>query len=95
MLIGFNAASAIKTDLDGMKEAAHNEYIDLLLNVGIIGTIIMIVVILMRTLYYVRNYKKSGDEYSACMFMCKMVWFLYACTLTMFGDYRFMMIFLL
>ncbi len=95
MLIGFNAASPIKTDLDDSKVVAHNEYVDWLLNVGIIGAVIMLVVLIARTEFFRKQYQKTKDEYSACMYMFKAVWILYAFTLTVFGDYRFMMFFLM
>jgi len=95
MLVGMNAASSLKVDLNGLIAAAHNEYVDLLLNVGILGTLIYLGLFLSRTWQCFMVTRKTQDPYSGCIFMIKMVWALYGLTLTMFGDYRFMMLFLM
>ncbi len=93
MLVGFNAASLLKTDLDGFHAAAHNEYVDLLLNVGIIGAIIWIVVILRQIISAFSKYVSTKNEQFVFTIMVKCIWLIYAATLTMFGDYRFSFLF--
>lgn len=95
MLVGMNAASTIKTDLDGFTEPAHNEYVDLLLNVGILGALLFLIVLLSRALTAFRKLMIRRDGYWGCVFMAKAIWVLYAMALTMFGDYRFMLLFFL
>jgi len=93
MLVGMNAASPLKSDLDGFKGIAHNEYVDLLLNIGIIGTVVFLTAILTRTATCFRRVRVNQDSYSGCIFMIKMIWFFYGLALTMFGDYRFFLLF--
>ena len=93
MFFGMNAASTIKTDLDGHNGVGHQEYIDLLLNIGLLGTIIYLGVIITRTLKMFSRARCNADAYSGCVFMLKVIWLAYGFALTMFGDYRFMMLF--
>lgn len=95
MLVGMNAASTLKTDLNGDRGAAHNEYVDLLLNIGIFGTILYLGTFLSRGLVAYQGLRTPKSGYWGCIFMTKAIWLLYALTLTMFGDYRFMLLFFL
>ncbi len=95
MLIGMNAASTIKTSLGEMTAAAHNEYVDLLLNIGIIGFLIYFAYFFLQMYHHMQDYKKNKASNSFLLFMIKWVWLTYAMTLTMFGDYRFMFFFFL
>lgn len=78
-----------------LKGVAHNEYIDLLLNVGILGTAIFLVYLVIDLLLNLKNAWKYQSELSMFSVMSKFVWILYAMTLTVFLDYRFFMFFLL
>lgn len=95
MLVGMNAASTIKTSLGEIKLAAHNEYIDLLLNIGILGTILYFAFCFHRMHQCLRDYRQQKSASSLCIFMTKCVWLIYGLALTMFGDYRFMFFFFL
>lgn len=75
--------------------AAHNEYVDLLLNVGIAGTLLLVLWILSRTVKYFVEYRKTEEPLFACLFMSKLAWIIYALTLTTFLDFRFMFAFFL
>lgn len=95
MFVGMNAASSLRTDLSGFRTAAHNEYVDWLLNVGIIGTLLMIWFILSRFMNVYRDYKESHDLASLFVIFSKLIWMFYAFTLTVYGDFRFLLFFLL
>lgn len=96
MLIGMNAASALRIDLDGYRLAAHNEYVDWLLNVGIIGTCIMLYYLASTIYRPLKNYRRDRTDRTALtVLMFKMVFVLYAFTLTLYGDYRFMLFMLI
>lgn len=95
MLVGMNGASVLKLDERISNIAAHNEYVDLLLNLGVIGTVIYLGVFLIRTVQCYQAMREQRDARGSCIFMMKMIWMLYGLTLTMFGDHRFMMLFLM
>ena len=95
MFVGMNAASTLRTDLDGFRSVAHNEYIDWLLNIGIIGFAIMLYFLLKRLFDVFKEYKQSHNSEPLCILFSKFVWIAYAFTLTLYGDFRFLFIFLL
>ena len=95
-LIGFNAVNTKMVDIGyDYNYAAHNEYLDMLLNVGLIGEIILISILIKRQIYLYRKYRKTKEFNLLCIFMCKSAWILYAFTITMFLDYRFLIFYLL
>lgn len=73
--------------------AAHNEYIDMLLNVGIIGAVILLGYMALKLWEYIKKYNETNDEHYLCLVMYKFVWCAYATALTLFLDHRFMLIF--
>lgn len=75
--------------------AAHNEYVDLLLNVGFIGTLIMLIYFIGRSSPHIRDYRSTKGEKSLFFIMTKCIWAMYALALTMFLDFRFMIFFLI
>jgi O-antigen ligase len=75
--------------------AAHNEYVDLLLNIGLIGSLIMLGFFAYNLFVYYKEYLKGKNEKYLFLIMGKLIWVLYAFTLTMFLDYRFMFFFLI
>lgn len=74
---------------------AHNEFIDLLLNVGIVGTLMLVVYMLWSLLELFSAYRRTLEERYLCLLMSKMIWVLYAATLTVFLDFRFSFIYFL
>ena len=74
---------------------AHNEYIDLLLNVGLVGTALMLGFFFTSYLTYIKRYRQDRQDHDLCIVMLKTTWILYAFTLTLFLDYRFMLLFLI
>lgn len=95
MFVGMNPASTLRTDLDGFRMAAHNEYIDWLLNVGIIGASIMLYYLLKRLFTAFKEYRETESSESLCILFSKLIWIAYAFTLTVYGDFRFLSIFFL
>lgn len=82
----------IHPDLHG---ASHNEYVDILLNVGVVGAVIMFGYFLTNMFLYIRKYHEMNDKKYLFFTISKVVWLCYAMGLTMFIDYRFMLIFLI
>ena len=81
-------ASYISSEVYG---AAHNEYIDMLLNIGLIGTMLMLWYIIQGVYSYIKVYRETKNNTQLCMLMCKCIWLAYAMTLTMFLEFRFML----
>ena len=77
------------------KYVAHNEYIDMLLNVGLIGAVIMFGYFISNVVSYAKKYKEGKEDKYLFLIMAKTVWMCYAMTLTVFLDFRFMFLFLL
>ena len=94
-IFGMNAASTLKTNLGGITGAAHNEYLDWLLNVGILGAIILLVYFLASLWKHYKTYTRTGSPYSLCVLFLKLMWGMYAFTLTLYGDFRFALFFYL
>lgn len=92
MLFGGNLANPYVVDLKGLEHSvAHNEYVDLLLNVGGIGTFFMIGYLILTILKHVKNYINSHEALDLCKLIMKLIWLYYAYTLTVFLDFRFML----
>lgn len=93
ILFGGNLANTKITQLGSIRFAAHNEYIDILLNVGIIGAALFFGGFLYNTYFAYRL--KCVDEMrrrsSNCIILIKLLWLLYAGTLTLFLEERFML----
>lgn len=77
------------------KMAAHNEYVDMLLNIGVVGFILMLGYFFMNVARYMKEYWREKEDKYLFLIIGKMIWAAYAMTLTMFLDCRFMLIFLL
>lgn len=75
--------------------AAHNEYVDMLLNIGILGTTVIIFWVLFKLLHHCKEYQRTKDEIYMCTIMNNCIWLAYAASLTIFLDYRFMLPFFL
>lgn len=73
--------------------SAHNEYIDMLLNVGIIGWIIMYGYVIINAVKKALFYRSDGDDLSLCGTMMNLAWLYYVATLTVFLDFRYMFAF--
>lgn len=92
MLFGGNAVNNIVLDSSISTYAAHNEYADLLLNVGIIGMMILIGYVLRDMFAAMKRCRRNpSDNISACIFMIKIIYLFYAATLTMFLESRFLL----
>lgn len=91
VLWGGNMVNNIVIDQTITSHVAHNEYIDLLLNVGIIGTACMLFYLLRAALSsFIKYWKSEDDCLSACIFMTKVIYVFYATTLTLFLEARFL-----
>ena len=93
-LLGGRAVNSYYIDVgQGANFSAHNEYIDMLLNVGIIGWIIMYGYIIISAVKKIFVYRSSHNELSLCGTMMNLTWLYYVATLTVFLDFRYMFAF--
>ncbi|MBQ7288436.1 MAG: hypothetical protein IJW78_01790 [Clostridia bacterium] len=74
---------------------SHNEYIALLVNVGIIGALIWVGYVVIRFVRFGILYRKDREGNNLSFFMMKAIWLYYAFTLTLFMDERFFLFFAL
>ena len=82
----------ISPNVHGM---AHNEYVDMLLNVGIIGTAILIGFAIASAFKYYKSYKEYKNDIFLFKAMCKGIWLFYVASLTIFLDHRFLVLYFL
>lgn len=96
MLIGGNCVNSLAIDPKIDTIAAHNEYVDLLLNVGVAGTAILILYLIKRMIQEYFNYRNNGcNRYALCVFIIKVIYAFYAATLTLFMENRFLLFYFL
>lgn len=96
-LVGGNIINSIAIERkNGLSYAvAHNEYVDLLLNVGILGTVIIIISWLINMGKNGINYLKYNKNEDLCMFIVKCIFLYYCSGLTMLMDIRFYIFYIL
>lgn len=75
--------------------SAHNEYVDMLLNIGIVGTIIMLSYTFSNLIKSLKQYYNTENRDYLGICMIKFTWCVYCLSLTVFMDNRFMISFLL
>ena len=89
--IGMNSVCPLYRDRNFIGSLAHNEYVDWLLNIGIIGTLLMLFFVGKRFCDAISNYRENESAHNLNIVLQKAIWILYAFTLTIFMDYRFML----
>lgn len=93
-LFGGRAVNSYFIDVAaGADFSAHNEYIDMLLNVGIIGWVVMYGSIIIGACKKVILFKSQRENVLLCKTMMNMAWLYYVATLTVFLDFRYMFAF--
>ena len=98
ILFGGNMFNTKIAELGGQNIIlSHNEYVDSLLDVGLVGAAILFAFVAWRLIEAGKKYVGNREDESAslCVFMMKIIWLFYAAALTMFLDFRFMLIFFL
>lgn len=96
-LFGGNVINAVAIEKNNQlnENLAHNEYVDLLLNIGIIGTVIVVGIWLSKLKRDLSIYFKYNDSLSLSMFIIRMVFLYYCFGLTIFMDIRFFLFYLI
>lgn len=96
-LFGGNVINAVAIEKNNQlnENLAHNEYVDLLLNIGIIGTVIVVGIWLSKLKRDLSIYFKYNDSLSLSMFIIRMVFSYYCFGLTIFMDIRFFLFYLI
>jgi hypothetical protein len=82
-------SSVILLDSD-FSYSAHNEFVDELLNVGIVGECILMGYAFFRCWELSQEYRRSQKKTDLCVLMCKITWLIYMTSLTVFMDFKFM-----
>lgn len=96
-LFGGNVINAVAVEKNNQlnENLAHNEYVDLLLNIGIVGTVIVVGIWLSKLKRDLSIYFKYNDSLSLSMFIIRMVFLYYCFGLTIFMDIRFFLFYLI
>ena len=96
-LFGGNVINAVAIEKNNQlnENLAHNEYVDLLLNIGIVGTVIVVGIWLSKLKRDLSIYFKYNDLLSLSMFIIRMVFLYYCFGLTIFMDIRFFLFYLI
>lgn len=90
-LFGGRAVNSYFIDVgQGADFSAHNEYIDMLLNVGIIGWVLIYGSVIISAIRKAITFRKQNDCVFLCGTMMNLVWLYYVATLTVFLDFRYM-----
>lgn len=74
---------------------SHQAYIDMLLNFGIFGTLILIIFLIFITLKYIRIYFETNSKDYLFLVIIKSIWVFYAFGLSMFPSWTFNLFFFL
>ena len=94
-LIGMNPVGSLSPKGSILTNVAHNEYIDWLHNIGIIGAVLMGTFLVMSLYRAYTDYQNENTKTNLFVVILKCCWILYAFTLTVFMDPRFMIPFLI
>lgn len=87
---GYAINSYFMNVVEGAHFSAHNEYVDALLNVGIIGWLLMFGYITIRVVTKIAAFRIKRDSVLLCGIMTNLIWLYYVATLTVFLDFRYM-----
>lgn len=74
---------------------SHQSFIDMLLNFGLIGTLVLLFFFLRLTLNYLKNYMKTNSKEFLFLILVKVTWVFYAFGLSMFPSWTFSIFFFL
>lgn len=95
MLLGGNNINAVSINTHLFRHLSHEEYLDLLLTYGIIGSGIILIPNIVNTINTVKRAIHFQAETDLFITMSKFLYFFYAFGLTMNFDYKFMLFILL
>lgn len=97
IFFGGNVITAYLYDEAKFETVSHQEFLDMLLNFGLIGTTVMVFSFLARSSKILRSLiqKKQEDEEAVAILLMKYVWIFYAFGLTMFPGWMFYLFFFL
>lgn len=95
MLIGGNVITGYVYDSSKYKTVSHQEFIDMLLNFGFIGSIIMMSAFFSGVFRTIRRLRSGRNDQDVLKVMIKYTWLFYALGLTMFPGWMFYLFFFL
>lgn len=93
MLFGGNYLTSYEFDKSMFSDLSHQEFIDMSLNFGILGTLILMSSYIFSSIKSLRMYVINKSEEYLLITMIKYVWFFYAFGLSMFPSWRFYLFF--
>ncbi|WP_396128564.1 O-antigen ligase family protein [Exiguobacterium mexicanum] len=94
ILFGGNYITDYGFDLNKFSSVTHNALIDMLLNFGLIGFMVLISTFLFSTIIYLKMYIQTKENFFLVLVMSKYVWLFYSFSLSMFPSWKFNLFFL-
>lgn len=95
ILFGGNRITALSVDNTVFSAVSHQDIIDLLLNVGIVGFMIYLVFFVRNVLHRWKMYRITKQKIYLSLIFVKLIWLIYAFTLSMFLEPRFFILLLI
>lgn len=76
---------------ENLKKAPHQAYISFIINIGLIGTILILLAFLLKFIACGITAIRKNDDIELCIFLMSLSWIVYGMALDYFFDIRFMM----
>ena len=95
MLFGGNLVNCYIRDESRFSMVSHQDFLDMLLNLGLVGMLIMLSFYLINTKNTFLRFLKYRREQDILVLLIKFIWLFYALSLTMFPAWMFYIFFFL
>ncbi len=89
-LFGMNAHAPVLNMNSGELIPAHNDYVEMLYNCGLLLTLLFYLGIFIRTVKHYIRFRRDGDKMSGFTVMSKLTWLVFSFTLSMISERVFM-----
>ncbi len=95
ILFGGNVVNSYMRDDNKFSKVSHQDFLDMLLNLGLVGTLIMMLFYFINTKNKFLSFLRDRSEEDIMSLLIKYIWFFYAFSLTMFPAWMFYLFFFL
>ena len=95
LLFGGNVINAYVRDKDKFRKVSHQDFLDMLLNLGLAGTFVMVAFYFLNVKNKFLRFLEFRSEEDIMSLLIKYIWLFYAFSLTMFPAWMFYLFFFL